>query len=67
MASLVEEVEELALVEDDPSYDTGLATDEEKILIQALKVQLGTLLTTGAHANFPEVVGEYNLLRFLRG
>ena len=50
-----------------PANFMGNPLCKEKVMIEELKVELGTLLTTGPHIEFPEVVGEYNLLRFLRG
>ena len=53
---------------DDPSWDTQLASDKESKLVEELRNVLGSMsLLDGPHANFPEVTGEYNLLRFLRG
>ena len=53
---------------DDPSWDTQLASDKESKLVEELRNVLGSMsLLDGPHANFPEVTGDYNLLRFLRG
>ena len=53
--------------EDDPTWETHLATPPETVQISTFKTQLGDSLTIGPHANFPEVTGKYNLLRYLRG
>lgn len=47
--------------------DECLATPSESKSIKRLRQLLGTALTTGRHAQFPEVVGDISLLRFLRG
>ena len=52
---------------DDPSWDTQLASDKESKLVEEPKILGSMSLLDGPHANFPEVTGEYNLLRFLRG
>ena len=44
-----------------------LANEEEVVLLKKLKYLLGSLLTTGEHSKFREVVGDFNLLRYLRG
>jgi hypothetical protein len=64
MASLATDT---AAIVDDPSWDTQMASPEEEELLLKLKADLGDLLTTGKHSEFPEVVGHFNLLRFLRG
>ena len=57
-----------------PHIRTGVAgqssitpTPQELKLVNQLKVELGTALTTGRHAAYPEVVGDINLLRHIRG
>jgi hypothetical protein len=40
---------------------------KEAELLNQLKQELGTALTEGRHAAYPEVVGEINLLRHIRG
>lgn len=58
----------LANMVDDPSFDTQLASPEEEKLIEEFKNKLNEKsLLDGPHADFPEVTGKYNLLRFLRG
>ena len=47
--------------------DECLATPSECEDIKALRKLLGTALTEGRHAQYPEVVGDISLLRFLRG
>eukprot|EP00943_MAST-04B_sp_MAST-4B-sp1_P007517 g7517.t1 len=53
---------------DDPSWDTGLASpEEEKLVVEFRNILSEKSLLDGPHADFPEVTGDYNLLRFLRG
>ena len=47
--------------------DECLATSSESKDIKRLRKILGAALTTGRHAQYPEVVGDISLLRFLRG
>ena len=44
-----------------------LASNDEQILLRRLRYNLGFLLTSGLHSNYPEVVGDIALLRYLRG
>ena len=53
--------------DDDPSWETHLATDAELELLKEYRIKLGNNLTTEPHSNYPEVTGEYNLLRYIRG
>ena len=55
--------------EDALSYDREqlLANAHELELIRRLRKILGSLLTEGRHSQYPEVVGEISLLRYVRG
>jgi hypothetical protein len=44
-----------------------LASAMEVNLLKELKYTLGTVLTTGKHSKHLEIVGDFNLLRYLRG
>jgi hypothetical protein len=44
-----------------------LANATERVHIKKLRKLLGSKLTTGRHSQYPEVVGDINLLRYLRG
>ena len=51
---------------DDPSWEHSCSDKDETR--RGTSNVLGSMsLLDGPHANFPEVTGEYNLLRFLRG
>jgi hypothetical protein len=47
--------------------DSILPNEKEAVMVDQLKKELGTALTEGRHAAYPEVVGDINLLRHIRG
>ena len=64
MATLTQQNKTQGFVGQDPITPFN---DEEAKKLEDLKITLGDDLTTGRHAEYPEVVGDINLLRHLRG